>query len=137
MIIFKKTANNTNFMSLSYLLIGIFILSYQDALIKLIADNTTFWQLQLIRSFFNITFIIIIVAYLKNIRLLFPKNWKPVLLRGTMMVLCMFCFFSASPILTLSQMAAGLYTFPVFLEVPLKIFPSTKCSIKFMLVLIK
>ena len=117
MINFNKNLNDPNFMSLSYLLIGIFILSYQDALIKLIADNTTFWQLQLIRSFFNIIFLIIIVIYLKNIKLLFPKNWKPVLLRGIMMVLCMFCFFSASPILTLSQMAAGLYTFPIFVTI--------------------
>ena len=42
-----KTSKDSNFLSLTSLLIGILILSYQDALIKFIANDTTFWQLQL------------------------------------------------------------------------------------------
>ena len=53
----------------------------------------------------------------QNKSLLIPENWLPVTIRGAMMVLCMFCFFSASPILSLSQMAAGLYTFPIFVTI--------------------
>ena len=112
-----KTSKDSNFLSLTSLLIGILILSYQDALIKFIANDTTFWQLQFIRSFFNIMFLYIIVILSQNKSLLIPENWLPVTIRGTMMVLCMFCFFSASPILSLSQMAAGLYTFPIFVTI--------------------
>ena len=112
-----KTSKDSNFLSLTSLLIGILILSYQDALIKFIANDTTFWQLQFIRSFFNIMFLYIIVILFQNKSLLIPENWLPVTIRGTMMVLCMFCFFSASPILSLSQMAAGLYTFPIFVTI--------------------
>ena len=102
-----KTSKDSNFLSLTSLLIGILILSYQDALIKFIANNTTFWQLQFIRSFYNIMFLYIIVILSQNKNLLIPENWLPVTIRGTMMVLCMFCFFSASPILSLSQMAVS------------------------------
>ena len=62
-------------------------------------------------------FLCIIVILFQNKSLLIPENWLPVTIRGTMMVLCMFCFFSASPILSLSQMAAGLYTFPIFVTI--------------------
>ena len=112
-----KTSKDSNFLSLTSLLIGILILSYQDALIKFIANDTTFWQLQFIRSFFNIMFLYIIVILSQNKSLLIPENWLPVTIRGAMIVLCMFCFFSASPILSLSQMAAGLYTFPIFVTI--------------------
>ena len=85
-----KTSKDSNFLSLTSLLIGILILSYQDALIKFIANDTTFWQLQLIRSFFNIVFLYIIVILSQNKSLLIPENWLPVTIRGAMMVLCMF-----------------------------------------------
>ena len=88
-----KTSKDSNFLSLTSLLIGILILSYQDALIKFIANDTTFWQLQFIRSFFNIMFLYIIVILSQNKMLLIPENWLPVTIRGAMMVLCMFCFF--------------------------------------------
>ena len=70
-----KTSKDSNFLSLTSLLIGILILSYQDALIKFIANDTTFWQLQFIRSFFNIMFLYIIVILSQNKSLLIPENW--------------------------------------------------------------
>ena len=120
---FHSTNKDLQFLSLTSLLIGIFILSLQDALIKLISSNTTFWQLQLIRSFFNLLFLSVLVIMIKNIKLLWPINPIPVFLRAFMMVLCMICFFSASPVLSISQMAAGLYTFPIFVTI-LSIFVS-------------
>ncbi len=113
----NSTYKDFRVLSLSSLFIGILILSLQDALIKLISSDTTFWQLQVIRSFFNIIFLYVIVIIFQNKKLLIPKNWLPVTIRGAMMVLCMFCFFSASPLLSLSQMAAGLYTFPIFVTI--------------------
>ena len=113
----KSTKKDLHFLSLSSLLIGIFLLSLQDAIVKAISSNVTFWQIQLIRSFFNLFFLISLVTIIKNYNILWPKNFVPVFLRALMMVLCMAFFFAASPILSISQMAAGLYTFPIFVTI--------------------
>jgi drug/metabolite transporter (DMT)-like permease len=104
-------------LALSLLIFGVVILSLQDALIKMMSSETSFWQLQFLRSICNITLLILIAYYTNGFKILFPINWKPVYLRAFMMTCCMFCFFSASPILSVAQMAAGLYTYPLFVSI--------------------
>ena len=102
--------------SLTMLSIGVIILSLQDSLIKYMAGETSFWQLQFIRSIGNIILLFGIARITNGIDILFPLKWKPVYLRALTMTTCMFCFFAASPQLSFAQMAAGLYTFPIFVS---------------------
>jgi drug/metabolite transporter (DMT)-like permease len=102
--------------SLTMLVIGVIILSLQDSLIKFMSSETSFWQLQFIRSIGNIFLLILLATLTNGLAILIPKNWKPVYFRAFIMTTCMFCFFAASPILTFAQMAAGLYTFPIFVS---------------------
>ena len=98
------------------LIVGVIILSLQDSLIKYMASETTFWHLQFIRSIGNIILLFGIARITNGIDILFPLKWKPVYLRALTMTTCMFCFFAASPQLSFAQMAAGLYTFPIFVS---------------------
>ena len=98
------------------LIIGVIILSLQDSLIKYMAGETSFWQLQFIRSIGNIILLFGIAKITNGTDILFPLKWKPVYLRALTMTTCMFCFFAASPQLSFAQMAAGLYTFPIFVS---------------------
>ena len=41
-------------LALALLLVGVSILSLQDSLVKVIAPQTSFWQVQVIRSAFNL-----------------------------------------------------------------------------------
>ena len=104
------------------LIIGVIILSLQDSLIKYMANETSFWQLQFIRSIGNIILLFGIARITNGIDILFPLKWKPVYLRALTMTTCMFCFFAASPQLSFAQMAAGLYTFPIFVSLLAIIF---------------
>ena len=115
--ILNSTEKDAPALSLSLLIIGIIVLSLQDSLIKLFSSDTSFWQIQSLRSFFNLILLYFISKFTLGSKMLFPKNWKPVYLRGFVMTCCMFCFFSASPSLNISQMAAGLYTFPLFVTI--------------------
>ena len=103
--------------ALSMIVFGVIILSLQDGLIKYMAPSTSFWQFQLIRSIGNIILLCLIARFTIGLQSLFPLNWKPVYFRAFMMTSCMFCFFAASPSLSLAQMAAGLYTYPIFVSI--------------------
>ena len=115
--VMNSEENDNQLLALTLLILGVFILSLQDSLIKLMSSDTSFWQLQFIRSVGNITLLILLCYFTNGIKVLFPINWKPVYLRAFMMTCCMFCFFSASPSLSVAQMAAGLYTYPLFVSV--------------------
>ena len=77
----------------------------------------------------NIILLFGIAKITNGIDILFPLKWKPVYLRALTMTTCMFCFFAASPKLSFSQMAAGLYTFPIFVSFLAVIFLNERVGV--------
>ena len=102
--------------ALLLLLAGVILLALQDSLIKFISDSTSFWQIQTLRSAGNMTLVFCLAIFSGGVQLIYPQRHVAVTARSLVMVLCMFCFFSASPFLSLAQMAAGLYTYPLFVS---------------------
>ncbi|MGB1357613.1 MAG: EamA/RhaT family transporter, partial [Candidatus Puniceispirillaceae bacterium] len=100
--------------ALLLLLVGVSILSLQDSLVKLIAPQTSFWQVQVIRSGFNLTILAGLAIFTGGIGLLWPRRLGPAILRGVLLALCMAFFFGAAQQITVTQMATGLYTYPLF-----------------------
>ncbi len=98
------------------LLTGVFALAFQDSLVKLMSTQTSFWQFQTLRSLGNLGFVIILALLSGGIGLVIPRNWRAVYLRAGLLAICMFFFFSGAPYLTVAQMAAGLYTYPLFVS---------------------
>ena len=102
--------------ALSLLLMGVFVLALQDSLVKLMSSQTSFWQFQTLRSLGNLGFIVVLAVASGSLGLMLPKNWRPVLLRAAFLTICMFFFFAGAPFLSVAQMAAGLYTYPLFVS---------------------
>ena len=102
--------------ALPLLLAGVTLLALQDSLIKFISDSTSFWQIQTLRSAGNMTLVFFLAILSGGVQLIYPKRRLAVTVRSLVMVLCMFCFISASPFLSVAQMAAGLYTYPLFVS---------------------
>ena len=98
------------------LLTGVFALAFQDSLVKLMSSQTSFWQFQTLRSLGNLSFVVILALASGGIGLVIPRNWRAVYLRAALLSICMFFFFSGAPFLTVAQMAAGLYTYPLFVS---------------------
>lgn len=114
--LFEPPSADRPLVALGLLLTGVFTLALQDSLVKLMSGDTSFWQFQTLRSIGNLSFVIILALASGSLGLMMPRNWRPVYLRATLLTICMFCFFSGAPYLTVAQMAAGLYTYPLFVS---------------------
>jgi|TARA_B110000971_G_scaffold57844_1_gene58998 drug/metabolite transporter (DMT)-like permease len=114
--LFNHPKSDSTLTALILVLIATFVLAFQDSLVKLMSSDTSFWQFQTLRSFGNLSFVLILAMVSGGINLLVPKNWKAVYLRSIFLLLCMFFFFAGAPFLTVAQMAAGLYTYPLFIS---------------------
>ena len=115
--IFHHTENDRPLMAIGLLVVGVFALAFQDSVVKLMSSDTSFWQFQTLRSIGNICFAIILAGMSGSYALLRPRKWRPVLLRSIFLMICMFFFFSGAPYLSVAQMAAGLYTYPLFVTI--------------------
>jgi drug/metabolite transporter (DMT)-like permease len=113
---FEHPSGDRPLAALGLLLMGVFALALQDSLVKLMSGDTSFWQFQTLRSLGNLSFIVILAVASGSLGLMMPRNWRPVYLRGALLTVCMFCFFAGAPYLTVAQMAAGLYTYPLFVS---------------------
>ncbi len=114
--LFESTSSDRPALALLLLLSGVFVLALQDSLVKLISVETSFWQFQTLRACGNLLFCFMLASMGGGLYLLRPKRGGVVYLRALLMTLCMFCFFAGAPYLTITQMAAGLYTYPLFVS---------------------
>ena len=114
--LFEHPSGDHPLPALALLLTGVFALALQDALIKLWSSDTSFWQLQTLRSLGNLSFILLLALASGSLALVSPRNWRPVYLRAGLLTVCMFFFFAGAPFLSIAQMAAGLYTYPLFVS---------------------
>ncbi len=114
--LFEHPGGDRPLAALGLLLMGVFVLALQDSLVKLMSTDTSFWQFQTLRSIGNLGFIVILALASGSVGLMMPRNWRPVYLRAALLTVCMFCFFAGAPYLTVPQMAAGLYTYPLFVS---------------------
>ena len=94
--IFDRPSEDRPMLALGLLLFGVSLLSLQDSLIKLFAPQTSFWQLQLVRSAFNMLFAVGLAALAGGLHLLWPRRLGPAVARGILLATCMLCFFGAS-----------------------------------------
>ena len=114
--LFEHTQSDRPIIALVLLLTGVFALAFQDSLVKLMSTQTSFWQFQTLRSIGNLGFLVLLASITGGIGLLMPHNRRAVLLRAILLTICMFFFFSGAPYLSVAQMAAGLYTYPLFVS---------------------
>lgn len=108
------------------LLSALFILSLQDGLVRLAGADTTLWQFQILRSSGNAILLLILARVIWGTATKRPKRVWAVALRSALLISTMIFFFGGVPEVTLSQMAAGLYTFPVWVTLAALCLPGEK-----------
>jgi len=99
------------------ILAALFFLSLQDGIVKSVSSATSLWQFQLLRSIANLIIIFMGLAIASEWHLLRPSNLWAVALRTIAIMATMIFFFAGAPFLTLAEMGAGLYTYPIFMTI--------------------
>lgn len=101
----------------SLLVGGLFLLALQDAVIKFTSSHISLWQMQLIRASGNLLLLVVLSRFLWGRLPPRPKRWWAVALRALFLVCAMLLLFGGIPFLSLSEIAAGLYVFPLFVAI--------------------
>ena len=101
-------------LGISLMLLTVFMMSYQEALFKLYSAQFSLWQIFSLRGVLSVPLLILIMLALKR-----PGIWQQAfsfwpLLRSLSMTLMFIAMYAAIPYLSLSTVAAGIYTAPVF-----------------------
>ena len=106
----------------SLVLGAVFLLALQDGLIKLVNPEVSLWQFQALRSTMNIALLFLLSRVIWGTTPPRPKRAWAVVLRSMLQVGAMVLFFGGVPFLTLAEIAAGLYVFPLFASILAAIF---------------
>jgi drug/metabolite transporter (DMT)-like permease len=101
----------------TFLVSALFILGFQDALVKITSSEVSLWQMQTIRATGNIVLLLLLSRFLFGRARPIPRSIGAVVLRTVFLVGTMILFFGGIPFLTLAEIAAGLYVFPLFIAV--------------------
>lgn len=101
----------------SLVLGAVFLLGLQDGLIKLANPEVSLWQFQALRSTLNLALLFLLSRVIWGTAPPLPKRPWAVALRSLFLVGAMLMFFGGVPFLTLAEIAAGLYVFPLFASI--------------------
>jgi drug/metabolite transporter (DMT)-like permease len=115
--ILSGTSEDRPAIAASLMVGALFLLGLQDAFVKLTSSELSLWQFQLLRSAFNLAMLMVLSRILWGSAKPRPKRVWAVALRSLFLVGAMMCFFAGIPFLTLAEIAAGLYVFPLFVAV--------------------
>ena len=119
-----------------FIALGMLILAIGDNYIRFLTEKVGLWQFHLIRSLIAIPLLILFSIY-QNWLIIFPKNFKRVFYRTTLMVIAMLIYFGCLAFFPISQVAAGLFTSPFFVIIFSNIFYKEKFNfIKILSILI-
>ena len=99
------------------IVLAVFLMSFQDAVIKLASTDLSLWQVFVIRSLIAMPILLVIALASGAADRLLPRSFGWSLLRSVLLVGMYVFLYAAVPVLSLSVVAAAFYTGPLFITV--------------------
>lgn len=104
-------------MAAGLMLVALLVLALQDSIIRLAGADTSLWQFQLIRSAGILLLLLLLARAVWGTAPKRPIRPWAVALRSLLLLAAHVLFFGGVPKLTLAEMGAGLYTYPIFVTI--------------------
>jgi drug/metabolite transporter (DMT)-like permease len=96
---------------------ALMVLAFQDSIVRLAGADTSLWQFQFLRSSGNLLLLLILARVIWGTPPKRPKRIWALTLRSLLLLAATMLFFGGVPQLTMAEMGAGLYTFPIFVTI--------------------
>ena len=112
------------------MLSGLAMLATQDALARMAGEHVSFWQFQAMRASGNVMLLTAFAWFAMGGAPRRPRRFWAVALRCLIMVVTTVFFFGGIPHVTIVEMAAGLYTYPIFVTILSAIFLGERVGIR-------
>ena len=93
------------------------LLALQDSIVRYAGADTRLWQFHFMRSNGNLVLLLVLARAIWGTAPKWPNRFWPVAARSLLLVLATLFFFGGVPRLTLAEMGAGLYTYPIFVTI--------------------
>lgn len=92
-------------------------LALQDSIVRYAGADTTLWQFHFIRSSGNLVLLLVLARVIWGTAPKWPNRFWPVAARSLLLLAATIFFYGGVPRLTLAEMGAGLYTYPIFVTI--------------------
>jgi drug/metabolite transporter (DMT)-like permease len=99
------------------MLAALLTLALQDSFVRMAGADTTLWQFQAVRSIGNVALLLLVARLVWGTAPKRPKRMWAVVVRSLLLLTSTLLYFGGVPTLTMAEMGAGLYTFPVFVTI--------------------
>jgi len=99
------------------MLVALLTLALQDSFVRMAGASTTLWQFQAVRSTGNVALLLLVARLVWGTAPKRPKRMWAVVVRSLLLLASTLLYFGGVPTLTMAEMGAGLYTFPVFVTI--------------------
>jgi len=108
----RGTRTDKTVQGILIILASVCMMSFNDAMVKLVSSDLTVWQVFFARSLFAIPVLLLICRLAKVSFTLKAPKW--VLFRSVLLILSWIVFYASLPVLSLSVAAVAMYTNPIF-----------------------
>jgi len=100
------------------IIIGTFLISMQDAVVKVFAEHLSLWQMFVIRGLLTIPLFVLLGWGFNAHKTLFRDAMRPwVLVRGFFIAITLLLFYAALPFSQISTLAAVIYLSPILIVI--------------------
>lgn len=106
------TTRNQTLWAAGFILIYAILIAFTDNFVRLIAADGGLWQFHATRTLFAIP-LLFLAAPVLGLQLR-PRNWRAVIVRSLIHGIAMVIYFGCLAFLSVAEVAAGLFTAPIF-----------------------
>ncbi len=112
------------------MLTALAMLAAQDTMARMAGEQVSFWQFQAMRASGNVVLLSLFAVFVMGGAPRRPRNFPAVAARCLVMVLATIFFFGGIPHVTIVEMAAGLYTYPIFVTILSGVFLGERIGLR-------